>query len=108
MFRAKIINKQKREKMAEFLHPNMVASAEEKRRPFIDIYAEIKSIDVFEKRRLFEEQLIYIDKYKHTTHSEAFDSFINQLEYDLEEVIDQGFKKLDILNHETLPTKIVR
>ena len=74
--------------MAEFLHPNMVASAEEKRRPFIDIYAEIKSIDVFEKRRLFEEQLIYIDKYKHTTHSEAFDSFINQLEYDLEEVID--------------------
>ena len=41
--------------MAEFLHPNMVASNEEKRRPFIEIYAEIKSIDVFEKRRLFDE-----------------------------------------------------
>ena len=86
MFRAKILNRAKREKMSEFLHPNM--QLQEKRRPFVDIYAEIKSIDIFEKQRLFEEQLVYIERHKHTTHSEAYDCFINQLEYDLEEVIE--------------------
>ena len=54
MFRAKIINKQKKDKLAEFLNPSMKAGHDEQKKTFKDIVHEIKSIDLFEKRRIFE------------------------------------------------------
>ena len=54
MFRAKIINKQKKDKLAEFMNPSMKAGHDEQKKTFKDIVHEIKSIDLFEKRRIFE------------------------------------------------------
>ena len=39
-----------------------------------------------------------MDRKHHFTDNEAIEIFSNQLEDDLEEVIDQGFNKLDITN----------
>ena len=88
MFRAKIINKQKKDKLADFLNPGMKAGHDEQKKTFKDIVHEIKSIDVFEKRRMYEAQLIHMDRKQLLTDSEAIDIFANQLEDDLEEVID--------------------
>ena len=62
MFRAKIINKQKKDKLADFLNPSMKAGHEDQKRSFKDIVHEIKSIDTFEKRRMYEAQLVNMDR----------------------------------------------
>ena len=108
MFRAKIINKQKKEKLIEFLNPSMKAGPEDQKKPFKDIVHDIKSIDTFEKRRMYEAQLANIDRKKLLRDSEAIEIFQNQLEDDLEEVIDQGFNKLDITNDGTIPLRTIK
>ena len=42
------------------------------------------------------------------TDNEAIEIFSNQLEDDLEEVIDQGFNKLDINNDQKIPLRTIK
>ena len=49
-----------------------------------------------------------MDRKQLLTDSEAIDIFANQLEDDLEEVIDQGFNKLDITNDQTIPLRTIK
>ena len=77
MFRAKIINKQKKEKLVEFFNPSMKAGPEDQKKPFKDIVHDIKSIDTFEKRRMYEAQLANIDRKKPLRDSEAIEIFQN-------------------------------
>ena len=49
-----------------------------------------------------------MDRKHHLTDNEAIEIFSSQLEDDLEEVIDQGFNKLDITNDGTIPLRTIK
>ena len=55
----------------------MKAGPEDQKKPFKDIVHDIKSIDTFEKRRMYEAQLANIDRKKLLRDSEAIEIFQN-------------------------------
>ena len=65
-----------------------------------------KKLDPFETKRLIDK--LQISKDAMLSYEDAIDSFRSQFEHDLDDIIEQGFNKLDISNDGQISVKVIR